>query len=71
MANVLTVKDLRKKNPGELGKLAVQLREQLRAKQFEVRSGQLKKMHEMQLLRRSIAKVMTVQAENTHSPKQS
>ncbi len=63
MANVMTVKDLRKKTPSDLGKLHVQLEDQLRAKQFEARSGQLKKMHEIKALRRSIAKVQTILAE--------
>jgi|GEM_PF-6301522 len=63
MANVLTVTDLRKKTSSDLGKLHLQLQDQLRAKQFEARSGQLKKMHEIKALRRSIAKVMTVLAE--------
>lgn len=60
MTSVLTIADLRKKKPSELGKLSAQLREQLRAKQFEAKTGQLKKMHEIKALRRSIAKVETV-----------
>lgn len=67
MANVLTISDLRKKTPGELGKLVGQLQDQLRSKQFESRSGQLKKVHEVKVLRRSIAKVMTVQAEHART----
>jgi ribosomal protein L29 len=63
MANVMTVADLRKRNPSDLGKLLLQMQEQLRAKQFEARSGQLKKMHEIKVLRRSIAKVQTVWAQ--------
>lgn len=63
MANVLTISDLRKKKPSELGKLSAQLREQLRAKQFEAKTGQLKKMHEVKVLRRSVAKVETVIAQ--------
>ncbi|MFO0704478.1 MAG: 50S ribosomal protein L29 [Candidatus Andersenbacteria bacterium] len=63
MANILTVADLRKRSASDLTKLLSQMHEQLRAKQFEARSGQLKKMHEIKSLRRSIAKVQTILGE--------
>lgn len=69
MTNILTVSDLRKKTPAQLEALKVQLQEQLRAAQFEVRTGQLKKVHEVQRLRRSVAKVMTIKNQQIREQK--
>jgi len=67
MTNILTITDLRKKTPADLDALTVQLQEQLRALQFEVRTSQLKKVHQVKVLRRSIAKVLTVKSELTRT----
>ncbi|MDP2587337.1 MAG: 50S ribosomal protein L29 [bacterium] len=67
MTSILTISDLRKKTPADLDALTVQLQEQLRALQFEVRTSQLKKVHQVKVLRRSIAKVLTVKSELTRT----
>ena len=59
MANVTTVKELRRKSPQELGKMSESLREQLRVLRFEIRAGQQRKVHQARQVPRSIAKVLT------------
>lgn len=71
MSNIITVSDLRKKAPRELVKMQQQLQEQLREKQFEVRSAQLQKVHLIKQLKQSIAKVSTVLREQAIKAKKS
>jgi ribosomal protein L29 len=63
MANAITVKELRRKSPQELAKMSQDLREQLRVLRFEIRAGQQRKVHQASLVRRSIAKVLTISNE--------
>jgi ribosomal protein L29 len=63
MANEITVKELRRKSPQELEKMSQSLREQMRVLRFEIRAGQQRKVHQAELIRRSIAKVLTISNE--------
>lgn len=62
-STITTVKDLRRKSPAELQKVLEQLHEQMREMQFELRIGHVKKVHGARQLRKSIAKVLTIQNE--------
>jgi large subunit ribosomal protein L29 len=63
MANEITVKELRRKSPQELEKMSQDLREQMRVLRFEIRAGQQRKVHQVEQMRRSIAKVLTISNE--------
>lgn len=63
MSSVVTVRDLRRKTPRELQKILTQLRDQMRELSFELRIGHVKKVHGARQLRKSIAKVLTIQHE--------
>jgi ribosomal protein L29 len=63
MANVLTVNELRKKTPAQRATLLRELQTQLRDLSISQRSGTLRKVHQVKVVRRSIAKVLTVERE--------
>ena len=60
MANVVTVAELRRKTHEQRTALVSQLRRQLRVQRFEQRDGSLRSVRTIRALRRSIAKVLTV-----------
>ncbi len=62
-STITTVKDLRRKTPLELEKFLGQLHQQMREMQFELRIGHVKKVHGARQLKKSIAKVLTIQRE--------
>jgi len=58
-----SIADLRKKKVTELDQLLVSFRNQLRETRFDVQANQLSKVHRVNELKKSIAKVMTIKHE--------
>ena len=60
MPKVVTVAELRRKTHEQRTALVAQLRQQLREQRFEQRGGSLRTVRTIRVLRRSIAKVLTI-----------
>jgi ribosomal protein L29 len=56
----MNIKDLQNKNEGELHKLLATERAKLRDLRFQVSSEQHKQVHDIRVIRKSIARIMTL-----------
>ncbi len=56
----MQIKELRNKSINELQNLLAEKREALRAMRFKVSQRQLKKVHEIKLVRKDIARILTL-----------
>lgn len=56
----MDIKDLQNKNEGELHKLLAEERTKLRDLRFQVSSEQHKQVHDIRVVRKSIAQIMTL-----------
>lgn len=65
MANLLTLAQLRAKTPAQRTTFLRELKTQLRELRVAQRAGSLRKVHQVARVRRSIAKVLTIQSEKS------
>jgi large subunit ribosomal protein L29 len=63
----MKIKELRTKSPQELQNLLKELREKLRDLRFQIASKKLKKVREIRIVKKTIARVLTLLNQNTKS----